>query len=246
MNCSICREHILDVHGNLTLMKIFLNFLFVCLIISSCQKKKVETKVLHSFDDVNEMFELKNYENQSKNKINDSITQITANKDYFILKGDFDTRNNAKTGIWSLTNKTDSKEIQIDYIILGKNDVFKNQIIFKEHGKIDSANSKFYLVENKSLQGLSYKFFSPEMKSEISKEAKIIYTIYRNKKEIKIDSVVYKNAKRGKYFTDIRYDFKRGDHLAGYFSEIVSAQDPKSKDSTILGNNSIYFIEKFE
>ena len=220
--------------------------MLLCFIISSCQKKELKTKVLHSFNDVDEMFQLKHYKNQWKKKINDSVTHITAQQDYFILSGDFDTKNNAKTGIWSLTNKTDSKEIQIDYIVFGKNDVFKNQIIFKEHGKIDSSNSKFYLIENKTQKGLSYMFFSPKMKDEVYKEAKIIYTIYRNKKEIKIDSVVYKNVKEGKYLADVKCDFKKGDHISGYFSEIVSAKDPKRKDSLILGNNSIYFIERFE
>ncbi|MCY0979182.1 hypothetical protein PGH12_14940 [Chryseobacterium wangxinyae] len=189
---------------------------------------------------------MKKYKNQKKKKINDSITHITAQQDYFILSGDFDTKNNAKMGIWSLTNKTNSKEIQIDYIVLGKNKVFENQITFKEHGKIDSSNSKFYLVENKTLQGLLYKFYSPKMENEISKEAEVVYTIYRNRKEIKTDSIVYKNVKEGKYRAGIKYDFKKGDHVAGYFSEIVSAKDTKIKDSLILGNNSIYFIEKFE
>ncbi|WP_159479489.1 hypothetical protein [Chryseobacterium sp. 18068] len=227
-------------------MKKFVIFLLFSFIIISCQKKEIRTEVIKNTGDIEEMFRLKNYKQEVKLMINDSIKRITATNGHFILTGDFNTKTNTRTGIWSLKNKVDSKEIQIDYIVLGKNNVFENQIIFKEHGKIDSSNSKFYLVENKTLQGLSYKFFSPEMKNEISKEAKAIYTIYRNKKEIKIDSIVYKNAKEGKYFADIKYDFKKGDHLAGYFSEIVSAKDPKSKDSLILGNNSIYFIEKFE
>ncbi|AZB27834.1 hypothetical protein EB354_00230 [Chryseobacterium balustinum] len=221
-------------------------FLLFSFIIISCQKKEIRTKVIKNTGDIEEMFRLKNYKQEVKLMINDSINRITATNGHFILTGDFNTKTNTRTGIWSLKNKVDSKEIQIDYIVLGKNNVFENQIIFKEHGKIDSSNSKFYLVENKTLQGLSYKFFSPEMKNEISKEAKVIYTIYRNRKEIKIDSVVYKNVKEGKYFADVKYDFKKGDHISGYFSEIVTARDPRIKDSLLLGNNSIYFIEKFE
>ncbi len=194
------------------------------------------------------MFQLKNYKNQWKKKINDSITRITAQQGFFLLSGNFDTKNNAKEGIWNLKNKSDSKEIQIDYIVFGKNDAFENQIIFKEHGKIDSSNSKFYLVENKNLHGLSYKFFSPKMKNEISKEAKVNYTIYRNKKEIKRDSAVYKNMqmKQGKYFIDLRFEFKKGDHVSGYFTEYVSSKSNTKTDSIFLGSNSIYFIEKFE
>ncbi|WP_123920674.1 hypothetical protein [Chryseobacterium balustinum] len=227
-------------------MKKFVMFLLFSFIIISCQKKEIRTKVIKNTGDIEEMFRLKNYKQEVKLMINDSINRITATNGHFILTGDFNTKTNTRTGIWSLKNKVDSKEIQIDYIVLGKNNVFENQIIFKEHGKIDSSNSKFYLVENKTLQGLSYKFFSPEMKNEISKEAKVIYTIYRNRKEIKIDSVVYKNVKEGKYFADVKYDFKKGDHISGYFSEIVTARDPRIKDSLLLGNNSIYFIEKFE
>ncbi|WP_143884205.1 hypothetical protein [Chryseobacterium binzhouense] len=227
-------------------MSKFVIFSIISFFIISCQKKAVEAKVINDMGNIEEMFQLKNYKNQWKKKINDSVTRITAHTGYFILSGDFDRKNNTKTGIWSLKNKTDSKEIQIDYIVFGKNDFFKNQIIFKEHGKIDSSHSKFYLVENKTYKGLLYKFFSPEIKNEIYKEAKVIYTIYRDRKEIKIDSFVYKNVKEGKYFADIKYGFKKGDHISGYFSEIVSAKDPKRKDSLILGNNSIYFIEKFE
>jgi len=229
-------------------MRTFINFLLLCFIISSCQKKVVKTKVLHDFNDINELFQLKNYKKQWKKKINDSITHITAQQDYFILSGDFDTKNNVKKGIWSLKNKTDSKEIQIDYIVFGKNDFFENQIIFKEHGKIDSSNSKFYFIKNKTQKELLYKFFSPVMKDEVYKEAKIIYTIYRNRKEIKIDSVVYKNMqmKKGNYLGDLRFEFKKGDHVSGYFTEYVSSKPNTKSDSIFLGSNSIYFIEKFE
>lgn len=229
-------------------MKKFVIFLLFSFIIISCQKKEIRTKVIKNAGDIEEMFRLKNYKQEVKLMINDSINSITATNGHFILTGDFNTKTNTRTGIWSLKNKVDSKEIQIDYIVLGKNDVFKNQIIFKEHGKIDSVNSKFYLVENKTLQGLSYKFFSPEMKNEISKEAKVIYTVYRNRKEIKKDSVVYKNMqmKQGKYLADLRFEFKKGDHVSGYFTEYVSSKPDTKGDSILLGSNSIYFIEKFE
>ncbi|MDH6252152.1 hypothetical protein M2347_001879 [Chryseobacterium sp. H1D6B] len=84
------------------------------------------------------------------------------------------------------------------------------------------------------------------MRDEISKKARIIYTIHRNRKEIKTDSIVYKNAKGGKYLANIKYNFRKGDGTAGYFSEITVSKSPKSKDSFMMGNNSIYFIEKVE
>ena len=227
-------------------MKKFIVFLLCSLTIISCEKKQERVKVIKNVTDINEMFQLKNYKSEVRMNINDSITRITAKQDYFILTGDFNTKMNTKTGIWSLKNRTNSKEIQLDYIIFGKNDVFKNQIIFKEHNKIDSSRSKFFIIKDKSFKDLSIKFFSPEMKDAISKKAKVIYTIHRNRKEIKTDSIVYKNTKEGKYLASIKYDFKKGDDVAGYFSEIAISKSPKSKDSLILGNNSIYFIERFE
>lgn len=201
--------------------------------------------MIKNISDLNELFQLKNYKTQIKMKVNDSIDHITAQWDNFTLAGELDTKMNAKTGIWRLKNKTDTKEIQIDYIIFDKNDVFKNQIIFKEHNKIDSSASKFFIIKNKTENELAMKFFSPSMRDEISKKAKIIYTIHRNRKKIKTDSIVYENIKEGKYFTNIKYDFKKGDDVSGYFSEIAMAKSPTGKDSLTMGNNSMYFIEKF-
>jgi hypothetical protein len=213
----------------------------------SCEKKRERVKVIKNITDVDEMFQLKNYKQEVKLKTNDSINRITATDGNFILTGDFDTKMNAKTGIWSLKNTTDTKEIQIDYIIFGKNDVFKNQIIFKEYNKIDSSVSKFYIKE-KTPKELVLSFFSPKTKDEISKEAKIWYSILRNSKEIKRDSILYKNMKmkEGKYRINIEYDFKKGDNVKGYFGESVLLTSPKNKDSITMGDNTIYFKENFE
>lgn len=229
-------------------MKKFIIFLLCSLAVISCEKKQERVKIIKNVGDIEEMFQLKNYKQEVKLKTNDSINRITATDGNFILTGDFDTKKNAKTGIWSLKNTTDTKEIQIDYIIFGKKDVFKNQIIFKEHNKIDSSLSKFYIIKNKTLKELELNFFSPKTKDEISKEAKIWYTILRNSKEIKKDSILYKNMKmkEGKYHINIEYDFKKGDKVKGYFSEYVLLTSPKNKDSITVGNNTIYFKEKFE
>ena len=177
--------------------------------------------------------------------VNDSIDHITAQWHNFTLVGDFNTKMNNKTGIWTLKNRQDSKEVQIDYLIFDKNDVFKNQLIFKENNKIDSSVSKFY-VKEKTAKELKFNFFSPKVKNEVSKEAKIRYIIFRNSKEIKKDSVLYKNMKmkEGKYLINIKYDFKKGDIVKGYFGEIVLLS-PKNKDSIVIGDNTIYFKEKF-
>lgn len=212
----------------------------------SCSKKQNKVKVIKKVADLNELFQLKNYKTQVRMKVNDSIDHITAQLDNFTLMGDFDTKMNNRTGIWTLKNQQDSKEVQIDYIIFGKNDVFKNQIIFRKHDKVDSANSKFFIVKNKTEKELTMKFFSPSDKNEISKKAKVIYTIHRNRKEIKTDSIVYGNIREGKYLANIKYDFEKGDDVAGYFSEFVMIKNPQIKDSVLMGNNSIYFIEKFE
>ena len=230
-------------------MKKYLLFCLICFLLPSCQKKNViekTAKVIESTEDLKELFQLKNYKNIVKKVVNDSITHIKAEHNYIKLNGDFNTKKNTKTGIWSLTNTTDSKEIQIDYVIFGKNDFFENQMIFKEYGKIDSSISKFYLIKHKSLQNLKLKFFSPESKNEISKEAKVRYLVYRKRKVIKEDSITYKNSKSGKYLAEIKFNFKKGDYITGYLSEISVMEKSKMKDSIFMGNNSIYFIEDFD
>lgn len=230
-------------------MKKYLLFCLFCFLLPSCQKKNViekNAKVIKSTEDLKELFQLKNYKNIVKKIINDSITHITAEHNYIKLNGDFNTKKNSKTGVWSLTNKTDSKEIQIDYVIFGKNDDFENQIIFKEHGKIDSGISKFFIVQHKSLQRLKLKFFSPEIKNEISKEATIKYRVYRKKKVINEDSIIYRNSKTGQYLADIKFDLKKGDYITGYLTELVRLGANKKKDSLFMGENSMYFIEDFD
>lgn len=227
-------------------MRQFLIFLLFSLVITSCQKKDVKVKVIKNIKDVEEMFQLKNYKTQVRMASNDSTDHITAQLGDFTLSGDIDTKLNCKTGIWSLKNRTDSKEIQIDYIAFDKNDVFKNQIVFKEHNKIDSSASKFYITKDKNPKELVLKFFSPKMKDELSKEAKVGYRIYRGSKRIKDDSIIYKDAKEGKYLSKINFTFKKGDKIVGSFSEFVTSKSSRSKDSLIMGNNTIYFIEKIE
>jgi len=219
-------------------------FLFFCLTFITC-KKQEKVKVIKNVTDLDEMFQLKNYKTQVRMKVNDSIDRVTAQLYNFTLSGDFDTKFNSKTGIWTLKNKLDSKEVQIDYLVFSKNDVFKNQIIFKENNKIDSSTSKFYTIKSKTPKELILKFFSPSIKDELKKEAKVGYRVLRGSKVLKDDSIAYKNVKEGKYLTNIKFNFKKGDKIAGVFSEFVMAKDPKSKDSLIMGNNSIYFIERF-
>ncbi|TZF92554.1 hypothetical protein FW781_21195 [Chryseobacterium panacisoli] len=226
-------------------MKRFVIFLLFSLMVTSCSKEQGKTKVIKNISDLNELFHLKNYKTQVRMKVNDSIDHITAQWHNFTLAGDFDTKMNNRTGIWTLKNKLDSKEVLIDYIIFSKGDAFKNQIIFKEHNKIDSSKSKFYIAKEKSFKHILLKFFSPKIEEEVSKEAKIGYRILRGSKVLKDDSLTYKNKKDGIYLTNIKFDFQKGDKLAGAFSEFVMAKNPKSKDSLIMGNNSIYFIERF-
>ncbi|WP_426275890.1 hypothetical protein ACN9MN_14080 [Chryseobacterium sp. S-02] len=224
-------------------MKKIIIFLLLSILVTSCKEKQEKVE---NFSDIQEMFQLKYYKNQEKIKLNDSIVHFIARRADFVLRGDFNTKLNSKTGIWSLKNIKDFQEVQIDYLALSKNDVFENQVIFKAGNKIDSAKSKFFIIENKTKKELVMKFFSPSDRNEISKQAKVIYTIYRNRKDIKTDSIVFGNIREGKYITNIKYDFKKGDDVSGYFSEFVMIKNPKIKDSVLMGNNSIYFIEKFE
>ncbi len=214
----------------------------------SCKKK--------AFDDVykisdnkslEELFSLKNYKTQKKNKINDSVLHILATNGAFFLEGDFNTKFSEKTGFWTLTNKNDSKKIEIDYIVFAKNDVHKNQIIFSNNGIIDSVNSKFYNLFWKSENGkrtLYLNFYSPRNESELFASASIRYFIGRDKKKIIEDSFVLKNGD-GIYREKVDYDFKKGDKISGYFSEFVNIKK-ETKDSVFIGNNTIYFHKKVE
>lgn len=224
-------------------MRKFVGFLLLSFMTFSCEVKREKVK---SFSDIEEMFQLKNYQNQSKQVINDSIVHYIAKRQDFILTGNFNTRINSKTGTWHLKNVKDFQEVQIDYLAFGKNDVFKNQIIFRAaNKKIDSAKSKFFIIKEKNKKEVILKFFSPEGKDELSKKAKVMYTILRDSKELKNDSIVYQNIEEGKYLAHIKYDFKKGDKIRGYFSEYVMLKSSK-KDTIVVGNNTIYFREKIE
>ncbi|MFP3599338.1 hypothetical protein [Chryseobacterium sp. SIMBA_029] len=227
-------------------MKNFIIFLLFSLTVISCEKKQERVKIIKNITDVDEMFQLKNYKTQVRIKVNDSIDRVTAHLDNLTLTGNFSTKMDSKTGIWTVTNSTNSKIIQIDYLVFSKNDIFKNQVIFKEHNKIDSSVSKFYVLKDKNLNKLILYFFSPKMKDMLSNNTKVAYRIYRGSKKIKTDSIVYKNIKNGKYFAYIKYDFKKGDKIKGYFSDFALLKNPKSKDSLLVGDNTIYFREKIE
>jgi len=227
-------------------MKKFIIFLLLSLTVISCEKKRERVKVIKNITDVDEMFQLKNYKTQVKMAVNDSIDHVTAHLENLTLTGDFNTKMNSKTGIWTVKNSMDSKVIQIDYLVFSKNDIFKNQIIFKDHNKIDSSVSKFYVLKDKTPKKLVLYFFSPKMKDMLTNNTKVAYRIYRDSKKIKTDSIVYKNVKDGKYFAYIKYDFKKGDRIKGYFSDFAMLKNPKNKDSLLVGDNTIYFRESFE
>ncbi len=228
-------------------MNKILCFYFFFILLSCSKKDNERAYVINDGKSLEKLFQLKSYKNQKKNKINDSIMHIKANNGSFFLEGDLDSKLNMKTGIWTLTNNSDSRKIEIDYMIFGKKDGHQNQIIFSDNGKIDSSASKFYtskIINKNDSQKLILSFFSPQNSRYTFEKATIKYFIGNNKKNILKDSIILQDSK-GIYRTKINYNFKKGDEIFGYFSEYTISNEI-SNDSVKLGNNTMYFHKKFE
>lgn len=227
-------------------MKNLFLFLIALLSIFSCQKKELNN--VYEISDnksLEELFSLKNYKTQKKQKINDSILHISGANGAFFLEGDFNTKLSEKTGFWALTNKNDSKKIEIDYLVFEKNNVHRNQVIFSDKGIIDTLKSKFYHIEWKVEKGvkiIKLNFYSPRNKEEKFMRADLNYFISNNGKKIKKSLMDNNN---GKYEIKIPLEYKKGDEIIGYFSEYIN-QSVKKEDSVYLANNTIYFYKKFE
>jgi hypothetical protein len=227
-------------------MKNLFLFLIALLSIFSCQKKELNN--VYEIPDnksLEELFSLKNYNTQRKQKINDSILHISGTNGAFFLEGNFNTKLSEKTGLWTLTNKNDSKKIEIDYLVFEKNNVHRNQVIFSDKGIIDTLKSKFYHIEWKVENGvkiMKLNFYSPRNKEEKFMRADLNYFISNNGKKIKKSLMENNN---GKYEIKIPLEYKKGDEIIGYFSEYIS-QSVKKEDSVYLANNTIYFYKKVE
>lgn len=227
-------------------MKNLCLFLIALLSIFSCQKKELNN--VYEISDnksLEELFSLKNYKTQKKQKINDSILHISGANGAFFLEGNFNTKLSEKTGFWALTNKNDSKKIEIDYLVFEKNNVHRNQVIFSDKGIIDTLKSKFYHIEWKVEKGvkiIKLNFYSPRNKEEKFMRADLNYFISNNGKKIKKSLMDNNN---GKYEIKIPLEYKQGDEIIGYFSEYIN-QSVKKEDSVYLANNTIYFYKKFE
>ena len=227
-------------------MKNLFLFLIALLSIFSCQKKELNN--VYEISDnksLEELFSLKNYKTQRKQKINDSILHISGTNGIFFLEGNFNTKLSEKTGFWTLTNKNDSKKIEIDYLVFEKNNIHRNQVIFSDKGIIDTLKSKFYHIEWKVENGvkiMKLNFYSPRNKEEKFMRADLNYFISNNGKKIKKSLMENNN---GKYEIKIPMEYKKGDEIIGYFSEYIS-QSVKKEDSVYLANNTIYFYKKVE
>lgn len=230
-------------------------FLFgIFFLVFSCKKTKHEKAyTITDKKSLEKLFQLKNYKNQEKIKINDSTIHIKADNGRFFLEGNMNSKLNERTGIWSLTNKTNLQKIEIDYIAFGKKDVHRNQILFfNDKGILDSLTSKFYISEiknDKNKKYLELKFFSTRNPKERFAKASVHYSIIRDHKEIMIDSISLKDG-NGRYKTKVDFDFKPKDRISGYFSEFTTSQieddSRKIGDSVTIaiGNSTIYFREK--
>ena len=227
-------------------MKNLFLFLIALLSIFSCQKKELNN--VYEISDnksLEELFSLKNYKTQRKQKINDSILHISGTNGTFFLEGNFNTKLSEKTGFWTLTNKNASKNIEIDYLVFEKNNIHRNQVIFSDKGIIDTLKSKFYDIEWKVENGvkiMKLNFYSPRNKEEKFMRADLNYFISNNGKKIKKSLMENNN---GKYEIKIPLEYKKGDEIIGYFSEYIS-QSVKKEDSVYLANNTIYFYKKVE
>jgi hypothetical protein len=135
-------------------------FLFISIFtLFSC--KKTEEKVKLS-DITNE----NNYKIVNK-KENDTIYHITGeSKQYSLLSGYKDIKNNVKVGWWKIKDKKNNYRYEIEYISLDKNK--ENQIKFYKNNQLINRFSQYYDIKYTN-KGFEFKFYFPQNNYESTK-----------------------------------------------------------------------------
>lgn len=145
--------------------KKFCVYMTSLILIVSCTKNKKENTDETFLGSVDAFTDLNKYKINER-IINDSIVRIEGTNRNFTIEGNFNKRSNKKIDWWQIVDRKDStNKLKIQYLLFeGKNIV--NQIKSYKKGKIDTLNSKFYLVKSID-DSLKYSFYLPLRENKI-------------------------------------------------------------------------------
>lgn len=145
--------------------KKFSVYMVSLILIISCTENKKENTEETFLGSVDTFTDLNKYEINEKT-INDSIVRIEGINQNYTIEGNFIKKSNKKIDWWQIVDRKDStNKLKIQYLLFeGKNIV--NQIKSYKKGKIDTLNSKFYLMKSID-DSLKYSFYLPLRKNKI-------------------------------------------------------------------------------
>lgn len=159
-------------------------FFILSILILGCKDK--QEKPLTIKDDLNNLFNLSNYQASRQQKINDSIIQYEGENNRFLITGKYNYLKKYKTSWWNVYDKK-SKEKYLDLEFFkeyGNPKELNNQIIFYRGNKVNTFNSKFYTKEyNAKNKTILYNFYCSKSSNK-PYSAKINIGIISNEKPI--------------------------------------------------------------
>lgn len=141
---------------------------FFLIIITGCNKNK-QADILPIKKDIDEIFNLNNYQRKQK-QINDSVIQYEGVNNLFLIKGKYNYQKKYKIGWWRVYDlKNNEKYLDVEfYKEFDKKEEMKNQIIFYQKNKINISNSKFYIKKyNSEDHTILYNFYFPKSTDKI-------------------------------------------------------------------------------
>ncbi|ASW72866.1 hypothetical protein IQ37_05740 [Chryseobacterium piperi] len=145
--------------------KKFLGYMASLILIVGCTKSKKENTEDTFLGSVDTFTNLNKYKINEK-IINDSIVSIEGTNRNFTIQGNFNKRSNKKIDWWQVVDRKDStNKLKIQYLLFEEKNIV-NQIKSYKKGKIDTLNSKFYLVKSID-DSLKYSFYLPLRKNKI-------------------------------------------------------------------------------
>jgi len=145
-----------------------IGFLFL-IIITGCNKNK-QVDILPINKDIDEIFNLNNYQRKQQQQINDSVIQYEGVNNLFLIKGKYNYQKKYKIGWWRVYDlRNNEKYLDVEfYKEFDKKKEMKNQIIFYKKNKINISNSKFYIKKyNSEDNTILYNFYFPKSTDKI-------------------------------------------------------------------------------
>src|SRR5690606_27939876 len=217
--------------------KIKLIILLIISLFISCNKKIDENPPIN---DVTQLLDLSKYK-LSANIINDSIQEYNDTNDNFLIKGNYNRKQNHKIITRTIYNKVNHEKYLMVEIFVENNIERNNQILFYQNNKIDYTRSKLYTVDilykNDKLHKAAYNFYMPKSYFR-TKNVDLIYEIITYKENSNPQKLSLNIKNNNHHYCEIdlsNYNQDQNILIGGLFSEY--SYNDKSQE---MGINEIF------